>query len=103
MGARFVSGSKTTTIGVEVPLVASETRCSWVQVQAKLGNTGAVYIGGSNLNGTTNGIVLEAPATDTTPDAIPISSLQNHDLIDLNQIYIDVEVDNEGVNFFYWI
>lgn len=78
----LLSGTKTTTAGNAVA-IASSTSCKSVLVQAKSANTGTVKLGNSSLQ------YIEM----TAGDSISI------DIDNLNKVYIDVTVDNEGINY----
>lgn len=77
-----------TTAGSAEPLVASSTPFKNLDVQAKFANTGNIYIGGSTVS-SSRGIAL-----------VPGSS-RNYKNGDLNDIYIDVDTNGEGVTFSY--
>ena len=91
-------GSKTVSVaGIAEALSSSSVPCYEVLIQAKRTNTGRIYIGGAAVhNDDTDGICLEIPIAGVTPPSIPISA-QN-----LNQIYVNSTVNNEGVTFIYW-
>src|SRR3990167_4129319 len=78
-------GSKdVTTAGTRVQLSATSVACKKVHIQAKVGNTGSIYVGGSTV-ASTRGIELLPLATIT----LTISNL--------NLVYIDSSVNGEGV------
>jgi len=100
MAGRFVTFDKTVTAaGTAEPLVASETRCIMVLIQAKIANTGSVFIGDVNVD-STNGIELYIPGS-ATPDSIQIGSPNNHDTFNLQDLWLDSGVNGEGVNVLY--
>lgn len=84
------TGSKTvTTAGTRVQL-ATTTSCRRVHIQAKEANTGKIFIGGNAVS-STSGIFL-FPTTSITLN-----------ISDLDEVYIDSEVNGEGVIFTYEI
>jgi hypothetical protein len=91
-------GSKTVaSAGTAEPLTSTRVNCLEVLIQVKPSNTGFIAIGGAAVpNDGSAGIILEAPTAGVTPPSLPISA-QN-----LDQIYINPEVNGEGVNFIYW-
>jgi hypothetical protein len=104
MAARFVTGAKVVTAaGTAEALVAASTLVSQVIIQAKIGNTGNIFVGDSGVSAT-NGQTLGAPASaTTTPDAITIGPEGGHDWLDLLEVFVDAGVNGEGVNFLYMI
>jgi len=85
----LVSSEKTvTTSGTAVALGTGKVKS--VTVVAKVGNTGNIYVGGSDVATTTNdglapGDSLEIPADNW---------------LDLADIYIDADTNGEGVDFY---
>lgn len=85
------SGEKTvTSAGTAVALVAATRHARSVVIVAKDGNTGQVYVGGSDVASTTNDGL--APG-----DALTISPATALDLADL---YIDSDIAGEGVDYY---
>lgn len=84
-------GAKTvTTAGTRVQLSSTSVPCIDLIVQAKVGNTGRIYIAGSSVaNDGSNGIYITAGLS------LPLS------VINLTQVYIDATVNGEGVSFTY--
>lgn len=79
-----------TTAGTRVQLATDSTPCLDIIVQAKRGNTGRIYVGGSLVaNDDSNGVYLNAG------QSISLS------VTNLNQVYIDATVNGEGVSFTY--
>jgi hypothetical protein len=80
-------------------------RAKSIIIQARPGNTGKVYIGHVGINKTTFASVmyiLAIPAaTPTFFDAIKIEVPDGQNIINLEQLYIAVDVDGEGVTGFY--
>lgn len=94
-------GTKTVTAaGTAEPLVATSTRVAWCVVQPLEDNTDKVYVGDSTLNsGDTpvGGHWIDAAfgQSYTMPDkSVPA-------YIDLALIYVDANVNGEGVVFSY--
>tara|TARA_Y100000310_G_scaffold183744_1_gene183866 strand:+ start:333 stop:632 length:300 start_codon:yes stop_codon:yes gene_type:complete len=86
----FISGEKTVTAAGTAEALASTQRVKSCAVVAKLGNTGKVYLGGSDVASTTNdgldpGDVVNLPAINW---------------LDLAHVYIDVDTTGEGVDFY---
>ena len=87
--ATIGDGSQTvTTAGTRVQLSTSSVPCKKVNIQAKVANTGSIYVGGSTVS-STRGIEL-----------LPLSSIQMTPS-DLNLVYLDSSVSGEGVIFIY--
>lgn len=84
----FSGGTKVvTTAGTGVVLAAS-TPSKFVVIRALLANTGTIYVGGSDVDKTTqNGVSLEAGQAT-------VSFVDN-----LADIWIDATVNGEGVGF----
>ena len=90
-GPVLLAGEKTVTAaGTAEALVAATQRAKAVTIIAKVGNTGQVYVGGSDVASTTNdglnpGDELEIPADNW---------------LDLADLYLDVDTNGEGVDFY---
>lgn len=87
----LISSEKTVSAtGTAEALAASSQRVKALLVVAKPGNTGNVYLGGSDV------------ATTTNDGLIPGESLSLPALswLDLADIYIDVDTSGEGVDFY---
>ena len=84
-GTAVYTGRKTTTIGTAIVL-ANSTSIKSVSIQALPTNTGNVFVGNSSVN-SSNGYILGAG------ESIAV------DINNLNLIYIDVAVNNEGVGY----
>lgn len=81
-------GSKNvTTAGTRVA-IASSTACRKVTVQAKPTNTGNVYVGGSTVSSTSGTALTPYNSIILTPS-------------NLNLVFIDSDVNGEGVIFTY--
>ena len=87
----FLSGSKTVDANGTAEALGSGVYGS-VTIIAKTGNTGKVFVGGSDVaNSTNEGLAAGA--------AIEISRSKGH-VIDLSDIYIDVGTNDDGVDFY---
>ena len=87
----LISSEKTVTAaGTAEALSSSGQRVKSVSVIAKAGNTGQVYVGGSDVASTTNDGL--APG-----DTLMIPSVN---WLDLKDVYVDVDVSGEGVEFY---
>lgn len=89
----FHSGEQTGTNGVATVIAASsvggDRLYSAISIIAKVGNTGQVYVGGSDITtGTNDGL-----------DAGGIINMAKPGLI-LSDIYIDVDTNDEGVDWY---
>jgi hypothetical protein len=82
-------GSKdVTTAGTRVQLSGTSVSCKRVHIQAKVGNSGSIYVGGSTV------------ATGRGIELIPLASITLN-VSNLNLIYIDSSVNSEGVTYTY--
>ena len=89
-------GSKTvTTAGTGEALVATSTPAKSVVIIAKNGNTDDVCIGDSGVDKTTSRQVVR-----TAGQSVSITAEPGY-YIDLHEIYVDVDVNGEGVDFIY--
>lgn len=95
----IASGRKTvTTAGTVVPLVATPTPCTMVDISAIESNTDMVVIGGATaLAGTS----MDGAGTRL---GVPIAAGQTMTVYvnDLSKIYLDAVVSGEGVSFTYY-
>lgn len=93
----FGDGRKTvTTAGTAERLVSESIPCFWVDVQA-LRNTQYIAVGTSTVVvavGTEQGIVLG-------PESSERIEARDGGMIDLYDLWVDAEVNGEGVAFFY--
>lgn len=88
-GASVGSGHQTVAAaGSRVQLTTTSTPILSVTVKALAGNTGTIYVGGSNVSAA-NGYELVAGE--------PISL----DVDNLTDVYIDAGVNGEGVSYIY--
>jgi hypothetical protein len=87
-------GSKTvTTAGTAVPLSATALPANAVVIQAKVGNSGKVYVGDSTVSAS-KGHALAAG------EAFILNALESPKGFDeylLNDLYIDADTNGEGV------
>jgi len=90
-GPVLLSGQKTVAAaGTAEPLVAASRRVKSVVIIAKGGNTNRVYVGAADVASSTNdGLGAGESAT--------ISAVG---WLDLAEIYLDVGVNGEGVDFY---
>jgi len=89
-GAVLLSGEKTiTTAGTQLALNAS-TRVKSVVIIAKSANVGQVYVGDSTVDNTINDGL----------DAGESLSIEALDWMDLADIFLDVDTNGEGVDFY---
>lgn len=73
--------------------LATDTPCQKVDIQAELDNIDVICVGGSGViaaAATRKGIALEKKETYSL------------EIDNLNKIYIDAEVNGEGVMYVYW-
>ena len=90
-GPVLLSGQKlVATAGAAEALVASAKRVKRLQVIALSSNTKPVYVGGSDVASTTNGGLTASGSI----------SLEAEGWMDLKDIYVDADVDGEGVDFY---
>ena len=91
--AGLTDGVKTVTAaGTAEPLAATSTECISVVVQALVDNTGNVFIGASTIEDG-RGIELEPG------DSLTFAGVNNRNLYDLVNIYVDAETNGEGVGY----
>ena len=87
----FVASEKTVaTAGTSEPLSSSSQRVKSLTLIAKAGNTSQVYVGGSDVSSTTNDGLAAGESL-----SIPAISW-----LDLNNVYIDVDTNGEGIDFY---
>jgi len=88
----IAGGTRTvTTAGTAVQLTAASTPCKSVLIQGDIDNTGTIFVGGSDVDSTTqNGNALDS------------SVLVAIEIDNLNKIYIDATVSGEKVGFIYF-
>jgi hypothetical protein len=89
-------GSKTvSTTGTGEALVAAPTKRTMLYVRAKTTNTGNVYLGDGAVDKTASKQIIL-----TAGQAVTISAPGGY-YIDINEFYVDVDVNAEGVDFLY--
>ena len=86
----LTSSEKTVTSAGTAEALATSQRVRSLTLVAKQGNSGRIYVGGSDVDSSTNdglgpGDSLEVPAENW---------------IDLADVYIDADNDGEGVDFY---
>ena len=86
----LISSEKTVTAAGTAEALAVSQRVRSLTVIAKTGNTGQVYVGGSDV----------ASATNDGLDAGEGLEIQADNWLDLADIYVDVDTDGEGVDFY---
>lgn len=89
-GPAFLSGEKTITAAGTAEAISAANRIKSVAIIAKAGNTGQVYVGGSDV----------ASATNDGLDAGETLSIEAVGWLDLANLYIDVDTNGEGVDFY---
>ena len=87
----LISSAQTvSSAGTAVALSSSSQRVKSLTVVAKPGNTGQVYVGGSDVASTTNSGL--APGDSVILPAV--------NWLDLKDVFIDVDTNGEGVDFY---
>ena len=76
--------------GTAEALVASSQRARSVTIIPKTSNTGQVYVGGSDVASTTNDGLDAGESVD----------FEAVNWLDMADVYIDVDTDGEGVDFY---
>ena len=90
-GPVILAGEKTVAAaGTAETLVAATKRAKAVTIIAKAGNTGQVYVGGSDVASTTNDGL----------DAGESITIEAVGWLDLVGIYLDVDTSGEGIDFY---
>ena len=88
----LLSGAKAVTSAGTAEAIASSGLFNHLVIHAKPGNTGQVYVGGSDVDSSTNG--GRSPG-----DTVKCSPNKGH-VLDLTAIYLDVDTSGEGVDFY---
>ena len=87
----FIAAEKAvSTAGTAEAIAAASQRVKSLTVVAKAGNTGQVYLGGADIASSTNDGL--APG-----DSLLIPAVN---WLDLNDVYVDVDTNGEGVDFY---
>lgn len=86
-------GRKTVTTAGTAEALAGSTACKKVVIMAMIANTGNIVVGGSS--------VVAAEATRQGISLMAGASVQI-EIDNLNKIYLDSEVNGEGVTFIYY-
>ena len=89
-GPVFLAGEKTVSAAGTAEAIASAKRVRSIVIIAKSGNVGQVYLGGSDVATTTNDGL----------DAGETLSIEAVGWMDLADIYVDVDTNGEGVDFY---
>lgn len=93
----LTSGSKTvTTAGNPVRVAAQSTRVYWVEIQAKCGNTGNIFVGDSTVSSTVGTTLTPCTSLQMKPNP------GDRSVIDLYNVWLDSAVNGEGVLINYW-
>ena len=83
-------GSKdVTSAGTAEQLTDTDTPCKFVNIFAKAGNTGNVFVGGVNVSSSRGMVLEQARSTDWMQ------------IDNLNKIYVDVATGGDGVQYAY--
>jgi len=83
-------GSQTvSSAGTAVQLTTTATPCRLVNIYAKSGNTGNVFVGASTVSSSRGMVLEQARSTDWFP------------IDDLSKIYIDAANNDDGVTYAY--
>ena len=88
----LISGAKAVTSAGTAEAIASSGLFNHLVIHAKPGNTGQVYVGGSDVDSSTNGGLSPG-------DTVKFSPNKGH-VLDLTAIYLDVATSGEGVDFY---
>ena len=86
----LISGEKTVTTAGTAEAIDSANRVKTITIIAKTGNIGQVYVGGSDV----------ASSTNDGLDAGETLSIEAANWMDLADIYLDVDTNGEGVDFY---
>lgn len=87
-------GAKAVAAAGTAEALSTTTDVRGVLIQAKPGNTGDIYVGDLGVSSSSYGFLLEPG------DSVPLSTqLTKQDLAD---IFIDADLNGEGVTFLYW-
>ena len=90
-GPVLLAGEKTVTAaGTAEALIAATKRAKAVTIIAKVGNTGQVYVGGSDVASTTNDGLAAGESI----------SVEAYTWMDLADIYLDADTNGEGADFY---
>ena len=86
----ILSGEAFVTTGGTAVALSASRRVRSVSIRAKAGNTGQVYVGGSDVDSTVNDGL----------DAGESISFDSVGWMDLADIFIDADTNGEGVDFY---
>ena len=88
----LLSGAKAVTSAGTAEAIASSGLFNHLVIHAKPGNTGQVYVGGSDVDSSTNGGLSPG-------DTVKFSPNKGH-VLALTAIYLAVDTSGEGVAFY---
>ena len=88
----FITGEKTVTAAGTAEKLATGHRFKSVVVKDMVGNTGQIYVGGSDVASTTNDGLAPGDAL-----VIPTGA---HNYVSGDDVYIDADTNGEGVDFY---
>lgn len=88
----FLSGTKVTASAGNAVALASAGVYGKIGIVAIATNTGQVYIGGEDVASTTNSGLVAGQSLEIEP--------RRGVVLDLTDIYVDSDVDGEGVDFY---
>jgi len=97
------SGRKAVTAaGTPVPLTSTRTAAAWVTVCADTGNSGVVYVGGTNVqNAAGSGGYIGHPLS--AGEFVNLREMGGPSYIDLKYIYVDADTTNDAVTYNYGV
>ena len=94
--ASLVGGAETVDAsGTAQPLVVVSTDAQSIFIQAKTGNTGAIYLGDSGVDKTTSKQITLLQSQAVT------FGMDGGYKLDVNEFYIDADNNDDGVDFVY--
>ena len=86
----IMAGEKTVAAAGTAEAISGAKRVKALTIVAKSGNTGQVYVGGSDV----------ASSTNDGLDAGEVVSFESDGWMDLKDIFVDAGVNGEGVDFY---
>lgn len=104
LGSVAMLSTVVTTAATAVPLTTVQTFAAAFVIQAKSGNSGAIYVGDANVTAAT-GMKIGKPPTffaDVTLPAFTMASGDSSNLFDLSSVFICSDSDGDGVNTMYF-
>lgn len=98
IGGRVVAGERTiTTAGTQLALEAVNTSLVALTIIAKAGNTGQVFVGGSDVASTVNDGL---DASESISFDVSSFGQGRSAIINTQDVFLDVSVNGEGVDFY---